>query len=192
MAAVSLLFAVAIALVGHGTIGRASGEMGGITTEFHTTLMYPCSGCFVSISGTSGGDVAGNDNGTAYEIAWPDNATTTNFSGTLYYTVSCNGSLPQSLSFDAASNITVNNAELAYGTLHEAATVRISFGAALSGDAVVVTSVTSMEITSSSKHFTVYPLSAGALDLTPTTPAGACLTGSQGYQLSGPLMTANT
>jgi hypothetical protein len=168
------------------TIAAASVSIG-----FRATFDYPCPSCLLPVSGTSAGDVAGVDNGTSYEAVWPATATTSNFTGTIYYTTACAGNLPEVSNIDNASSITISNADLVYGTARSAATVTITFGASIAVGTEMVTAIENITISNGVVSIPVTPKSGGLLNLTPMTPVGACLTSTQqGYELSGPILAA--
>jgi hypothetical protein len=161
---------------------------GTVGIGFEATLAYPCT-CPVSIAGTSAGDITGTYNDLPFEVAWP--ASLSNFSGTLSYTTTCEGNVPEVSGIDVAStSITITNATIAYGTQHAAAQVTITFGSSLSTGTDLVIGVGSISFSSSiSIPPIVNPISRGLLHLTPVMPAAACITGTQqGYQLSGPIV----
>jgi len=161
---------------------------GSITIGLRTTFDYPCPSCLLAVSGTTTGDVVGVDsNGVAFEVAWPATATVANFTGNMYYTTECAGEIPEVSNIDNASNITVSDAELVYGTSHTAATVTIVFGAGIATGADLLGGIASLSVSNGAVTIPITPKTGGVFHLTPVSPFGACITGTQqGYELDAP------
>jgi hypothetical protein len=165
----------------------ANVQIADVTTSF----AFPCTPCPVILSGSSSGNITGEDSGgTPYEVAWPVGASTANLAGGMNVSALCGG-LDVMVTGGSVSGgtVTISGADLYYGGLHTGATVTLKFTGLYEGD-LFIPAIYEVDVSGGPLLISFVPVeSAGAVEMTPTPPIAGCV-GTQGFVLSGTMLTA--
>jgi hypothetical protein len=176
------------------TVAKATNEAGVINVTWQFTYTYGCTLCGGVYAGSSFGNISGTDvNGVAYSLSWPNPAGTTgaltNLSMNIGTDIACH---PVPLGGSMSGSFSISGAVLVYGGVVYNATVGGSFGAVITG-ATMTSGVNGVSITGGPSVISIAaPLrSIGVLQMVPTTPvaAGCVLGTTQGFLVSGPILT---
>jgi|SRR5579884_1037838 len=196
LAALVLMASATAALASTATAFTGNIDVG----DMSTTMPYGCpgGGCTAGFAGSSSGDIAGvDDAGSAFEVVWPDPATTSpvaNLSGTLNVSAICPITPPVLLGGTITSAaFTITGAELVYGNNRTVsnATIQGNFNGFWEGE-TMYTTMSALSVSGAvSITIPVNTIDAqGVMQLTPIPAPTGCLTNSQEYSISGSLLTA--
>jgi hypothetical protein len=195
LAGLVLALAGVLAPITTSAVARATNEVGVINVTWQFTYTYGCVGCGGVYVGSSTGHISGTDsNGTPYSLLWPNPAGTTgaltNLSMNIGTAIVCR---PAPLGGSMSGSFSISGAVLVYGgVVYNNAAVSGNFGAVITG-ATMTSGVNGVSITGGPSTISIAaPLqSLGVLQMVPTTPvaAGCVLGTTQGFLVSGPILT---